>query len=218
MDSATLPEPLLQCPVATIKGKALLDRATILPLSRFEAKPEKIKRFLLEPGRNVSASIQPILQAILTGPLQRLTIQDRYVAANDSNLEVLKQFLGAFSKVAGELQQPAPDQIRILAGPVSGQSSSHARVEWRARLKNLESWFKKDEFWRKTECVAQIREVAGGAARDYHDRVISGELKPKDKAAAEKVGRIVVEMTGGIDILMDNRETTRVYVSGGPSS
>ncbi len=215
VDCATLPEPLLQKQVGAGDGKTLLERAVALPLSKFESKAGKIERFLLEPGRDVKTGVRPIISALLSVSLQRLTIQDRYMAANESNIEALKSFLRIVSAVGSELKNAAPAQLRLIAGPVSAQNTPKARFEWRERLKSLDAWLKKDAYWKDSEFIPRFREGAGGTARDYHDRILLAEPDAKGSKGKPGTGRVIAEMTGGIDILMDHQETTRVYVSKG---
>ena len=85
MDSGILPEPLLQSQLPPSMGRRF---STVLHHCRFPAlrqKPETFNGFCLSrDGMQLQASA-PIIKAILAGPLHRLTIQDRYVAATDSN-------------------------------------------------------------------------------------------------------------------------------------
>jgi hypothetical protein len=68
----------------------------------------------------------------------------------------------------------------------------------------LEPKLKKDHFWKSATIQAQFRSGGYGGARDFHDRVIEGRVA--------QGGKVILEMTGGIDIIMDARERTRLFL------
>jgi hypothetical protein len=100
-------------------------------------------------------------------------------------------------------------ELRIEVGPASPAGGNRQRDEWRAALKALKPWINTQKPWSGVRIDDKMREIGRGDSRDYHDRVIIAETPQIGNAKAKKV---ILELTGGIDIVMDARETTRVFV------
>ena len=208
-DSVQFPSPLLQDTISAEKAAQILAQSKPLPSSQFEVTKGDIDRFLLEPGRKTKQALQPIFEELIRNPIATLSIQDRYAVANSGNVAALKEFLLAFAEASVQKTAQAPFDLRVIAGPPPPHGSAKDREEWRKQLKELERWLKETAFWRTTKFQGQIREISRGAERDYHDRIITTDSVTSGKA---KPRRLLLEMTGGIDIVMDSREKTRLYL------
>lgn len=209
VDSLNFPSPLLQDTISAEKAAQILAQSKPVPSSQFEIAKGNIGRFLLESGRNTKLALQPIFEEFLKNPIAVLSIQDRYAVANSGNLAALKEFLCTFAEASVQKPVPAPLELRVVVGPPPPHGSAKDRDELRKQLKELERWIKETAFWRATKFQGQIREISRGAERDYHDRIITVDSVTSGKA---KSHRLLLEMTGGIDIVMDSREKTRIYL------
>jgi hypothetical protein len=174
-----------------------------------EKEDSRLKRFLLEPQRKSTSALQPIMDELLRDGPKVISIQDRYVVAKASNKNSLREFLSLLADRYTASGSSAPGELRLVVGPVSPHGGSREREEWRANLKEIKQWFCSHKFWSKVRFDEKLRELSRGCERDYHDRLITGETPAAGKAKGKKV---MIEMTGGIDILMDERETTRLFV------
>lgn len=208
VDNAAFPDPLLQNSVSSEIVCQFLSKTQQISAVSFEPSKGGIERFLLEPGRNTAQALDPIFDMLSAQPLTMLSIQDRYAVANSGNVTALKEFLGTLAKHAAQHSVAAPKTMRLIVGPISPHGTARERDEWQKQLREIEKWLHGNPYWGATHYQGQLRELSRGG-RDYHDRVISAEAVPVGKA---KPRRFMMEMTGGIDILMDARETTRIYL------
>lgn len=209
IDCERFPEPLLKSEVTAEKMEDWLGGTKALAASMFEQPQGKVDRFLLEPGRKVDQALRPVFEALFKQPVGRIAIQDRYAVGNSGNLQALRNFLDLAARAAAAAGQKAPAELRLVVGPVSAQGGARERDEWKNRLKEIGSWLKQHAFWRAAKYLDQFRENTRSAERDYHDRVILVELAEVKGTVAK---RLILEMTGGIDIVMDARETTRLFL------
>jgi hypothetical protein len=149
-------------------------------------------------------SLKPVIEEFFKTPLEAMTIQDRYCVGSDGNLDATLEFLGIAANLARQSGLSCPGQLIIQAGPLSPRAHGSERNQWQTRLKTLESKLKKDHFWKSANIQARFRSGGYGGIRDFHDRIIEGRTDQGDK--------IILEMTGGIDIVMDTRERTRLFL------
>jgi len=208
VDCAKFPEPLMSAEIQPGKLEAWLHSSQQVRITS-EKEDGKLKRFLLEPHRKSAAALPPILDELLRDGPKVISIKDRYVVAKASNKQSLREFLSLLADRFAASGSSAPEELRLEVGPVSPHGGTREREEWRASLKEIKQWFCSHKFWSKVRYNETLRDLTRSCARDYHDRVITAETPPSGKAKGKKV---IIEMTGGIDILMDERETTRLFV------
>lgn len=134
-----------------------------------------------------------------------------------ANISSLQEFLELLACCFKSQDVNSLKELRLVAGPVSGHGGARQKQEWLANFKTIEHWLKSHQFWSKVSTDLKLREFSRGGGRDYHDRLITAEscLEKKGKAKGKM---LIIEMTGGIDILMDARETTRVFICQMPLS
>lgn len=192
-------------------AKILPSDSVVNPLTSNPKNP--IKRILLEPGRQVPAALQPVLEELVLESPQIITIQDRYLVSMAANVDSLKKFLGLLADAFGKLKKEPPRELRLVAGPPTGHGGVRQRQEWQSSFKQVEQQLKlkQNAFWSKVKLDFRLREFSRGAVRDYHDRQITAESS-SEKNGKVKGQKLIIEMTGGIDILMDERETTRIFL------
>jgi hypothetical protein len=208
LDCSQFPEPLMCTEIPIGKLDEWLGKTQLVDTST-EKADNKLKRFLLEPHRKSTTALKPVLDELLRDSPKVISIQDRYVVAKASNKNSLRDFLSLLADTFTASGSSAPSELRLIVGPVSPHGGTREREEWRANLKEIKQWFCSHKFWSKVRFDEKLRELSRGCERDYHDRLITAETPPAGKAKGKKV---IIEMTGGIDILMDERETTRLFV------
>ena len=124
--------------------------------------------------------------------------------ANDSCRESLWEFLKAFAEISSDLGAEPPKQISLTMGPVDYSRPA----EQIARCQELKKRFKQVKFLKEVNFWWNPPLTKGRGPKDYHDRAIHVQFSEKK---GRKDDSIRFELTGGIDILMDASETTRVY-------
>ena len=183
-------------------------------------RPESIKRSHYKCGdpRMIAKDF-----AVLNGKhLVHIEIVDRYAVASSSSCNSLRLFLIELSKSwAG-----APKSLKIVYGPTPSQ---HIRSEWIQSMTKTIASLKTVESLQSIEVSSELR--GGTRQRNFHDRrvildysdgptvgdsnVVSEPVSARPRRAVRAsppLKRIVVELTGGIDLLMDPQEDTRMYV------
>jgi hypothetical protein len=210
VNASRMPDALYRRDIPDSDLKEILAATHVLPATDFEVPEGSIKRFVLEPGRNTSQELEAVIQGLLAIPLSTLRLQDRYCVASDGNLDAAIAFFSEFSSVARSQGLPCPEEVQIHAGPLPSGRRSAERDDWKKRLAKLESRLRKEGFWKDAKVRSQF--ISGGhhGAKDFHDRYLEGRIKPSKQG--EKPGKVILEMTGGIDIVMDSRERTRLYL------
>lgn len=208
--SSDFPDTLRRKEVSQLGFCELLPENSQVDPLRANANSQ-IKRMLLEPGRDVLTSLQPVLEELVREAPQIVTIQDRYMVSMAANLDSLEKFLSSLADCFRTQNVTAPKELRLVAGPASGHGGVRQKQEWQTNLKQVERRMKQHAFWSRVNTKTELREFRRGSERDYHDRLITAESWPERKGKA-KGKKLVIEMTGGIDILMDDRETTRVFI------
>jgi hypothetical protein len=208
LDCSQFPEPLMCSEIPIGKLDEWLGKTQSVDTVT-EKADNKLKRFLLEPQRKSRDALKPVLDELLRDSPQVISIQDRYVVSKASNKSSLRDFLSLLADRYTASGSSSPSELRLVVGPVSPHGGTREREEWRASLKEIKHWFCSHKFWSKVRFNENLRELARGCERDYHDRLITAETPPAGSANGQKV---LIEMTGGIDILMDERETTRLFI------
>lgn len=190
-------DDLLIVPMSGTLGRPFLDAATKLTPMDF-TPPEKVRRipYRCNQKRDISRDFSFLRET--PGKFATLTIVDRFMVAKPSNIESLKQFISTILKDA-----PPPEKIDFVYGP---PEADHLRAAWQASMKAIFTWLS------QTHKIAQenLREQLRGRGRDgnFHDRRISAVFVDQTKLRTE----IIVELTGGVDKLMDQSEETSLYI------
>lgn len=208
VDAKDLPQGLMRATVQEKDVAAWLGLATPVGLNLHD-NHQNLKRHILKPGRITSEVLPVLLKDLVDLNPQILTIQDRYLIAGASNVAALKEFLNLLANGFGDPITCNLKELRLQVGPVIVHGGLTQRQEWLKTEVELKKWMRSQRLWQKVALNCKIREFSRGGERDYHDRQITAEIPPSGKS---KGAKLVMEMTGGIDILMDARETTRVYV------
>jgi hypothetical protein len=125
--------------------------------------------------------------------------------ASDSCRDSLWEFLKAFAEISTELGAEPPRKISLTMGPVDKVRPA----EQTTRCKQLEKFFRQVKFLKDVKFWGNPPLAKGRGPKDYHDRAI--HIQFTDKKRGKTRNSLRLELTGGIDILMDHNETTRVY-------
>lgn len=200
-----LPEPAKWIEKPSKSRLSFVDKSTWLDASRFELhENSRLQRFLLKPGRDCVSALRPIVELMNEGQSHHIKIYDRYSMANDPCRESLWEFLKAFAEISFDLGAEPPKQISLTMGPVDYSRPA----EQIARCQELKKRFKQVKFLKEVNFWWNPPLTKGRGPKDYHDRAIHVQFSEKK---GRKDDSIRFELTGGIDILMDASETTRVY-------
>lgn len=182
-----------------------LEKATWLDISRFELGDDsRLQRFLLKPRRDCKEAIRPIVELMNAEQISSIKIYDRYSMASDSCCDSLWEFLKAYAEISSELGAEAPAQISLTMGPVEKVRPA----EQTARCEQLKKRFRQVKLLKSVNFWWNPPLTKGRGDKDYHDRAIHVQFAGKK---GKQGNSIRLELTGGIDILMDSSETTRVY-------
>lgn len=211
-------EQVLARDVPLADAKSLVKYKDSLTTRELE-KPERVRRIHYKSGepRQLARDFDFLKQ----GAIKRLEIVDRYMVAAASNRDSLKRFMDV---IAGLFEKP-PERIVFHHGPSPQQ---HLRNEWIGAVDLLIKNLKGDARFNGT----QFENVFRGHTfvRNFHDRRLVAEFyepaAPSQATGADFVQRrrrrelapkmntrqVATELTGGIDVLIDSREETSVYV------
>jgi len=198
-DCAKFPSPLMQADVSQAQIAEYLGKASKVLIEPTLDEEKRLRRHQLNPGRTVDAALKPVLEALIQNTPSRILIKDRYAAANPTPL---KDFLTLLGEVYASKGIKRPNEVKLEVGPTPPKDGSRKLDEWRDTLKATKQWFSSNKLWPGVRFDFLVRAM-GGNARDYHDRAIIAEASDGKSS--------LLEMTGGIDIAMDSRETTRIY-------
>ena len=200
-----LPSPAKWVEKPSAARLSFIEKATWPDISSFElTEDSRLQRFLLKPGRNCSEAIKPMVELMNEEQIHHIKIYDRFSMANDSCCDSMWEFLKAFAQISSDLEVEPPEQISLTMGPVDNTRPA----EQIARCKQLEKRFKQVKFLKKVRFWWNPPLTKKRGSKDYHDRAIHVQFARKK---TKKERSIRFELTGGIDILMDPSETTRVY-------
>lgn len=211
-------DQLLAREVQLAEAKSLIKYKDAFSPQELE-KPERVRRIHYKSGeqRQLARDFDFLKQ----GAIKRLEIVDRYMAAAASNRDSLNRFMGV---IAGLFEKP-PERIVFHHGPSPQQ---HLRNEWIGAVDSLIKNLKSDARFNGTLFENVFRGQT--SVRNFHDRrlvVEFGEVsapspltsddlpqRRRRREAAPKVShrRVSTELTGGIDVLIDSREETSIYV------
>lgn len=182
-----------------------LDTVTWMDTSNFEVDSNnQLQRFLLTPMRNCKEAIRPIVKLMNKERIAVIKIYDRYSMANDSGCDSFWEFLKAFAEISADLSAEPPEQISLTMGPVDWCRSA----EQIKRCQQLKRKFTQVKFLKEVNFWWNPPLTKGRGPKDYHDRAIHVQFAGKK---GKEGSSLRLELTGGIDILMDPSETTRIY-------
>jgi hypothetical protein len=200
-----LPSPAKWVENSSKERLSFMEKATWLDNSKFEAENNsRLQRFLLTPRRDCKEAIRPIVELMNSEKIEMIKIYDRYSMANDSCQDSLWEFLKAFAEISTELGAEAPNQISLTMGPVDKVRPS----EQTTRCEQLKKRFRQKKFLKDINFWWNPPLTKGRGPKDYHDRAVHVQYAGKK---GKRDNSLRLELTGGIDILMDPSETTRVY-------
>lgn len=203
---AKIPEPAKWVENPTKERLSFMENATNLDISKFEIGDDsRLQRFLLMPKRDCTQAIRPIVELMNVEQIDTIKIYDRYSMASDSCRDSLWEFLKAFAEISTELGAEPPRKISLTMGPVDKVRPA----EQTTRCKQLEKFFRQVKFLKDVKFWGNPPLAKGRGPKDYHDRAI--HIQFTDKKRGKTRNSLRLELTGGIDILMDHNETTRVY-------
>lgn len=209
LDAIRFPDSLLRADISGTELNEFLKISHLVDPLTAAPHQKALRRILFESGRNTADSLEPVLNEIVSEAPTIITIHDRYLVSMTSNVNSLKQFLGQLGNAFSRSNTSMPKELRLRAGPASAHGGSRQRQEWTQELNDLKRWLSNQKCWSGVRADFKLREFSRGRERDYHDRVIIAE---SSASSTKHRKQLIVEMTGGIDILMDERETTRVYI------
>ena len=211
-------ESLLSSETASQDAESDLPSGSALGPESLE-RPDSIQRFHYPSGseRDLKRDLAFLGQARIT----RLEIIDRYLVSLESNRRSLRLFI---DEIAGIWTDP-PKTIVFKFGPCKDQRD---RGEWIKTVDRLAKELKGKKQFEGTEFINELRGQT--RQRNFHDRRLVATFESAQPAATPTPGagtrrrrrgpdgnkprarEVVAELTGGIDVLMDAREETTVYV------
>ena len=157
------------------------------------------------------------------GKLGRLEITDRYMAAGHRQKDALESFIGAIA----DLWSVPPAQIVFWHGPARDLID---RGDWIRTMDEVIRNLRADARFEDTKFRNEFR--GSMRVRNFHDRRVVAHFldagtaqtnqdssptprrRRRNRQRTEDAIRrtITAELTGGIDLLMNNREETTVFV------
>jgi ATP-dependent helicase YprA (DUF1998 family) len=207
-----LPEPARWMENLPKEKLSIIEGVKRLEISKFQQNDSnRIQQFVMNPGRVCKEALRPIFDELYsekTEKIETIRIYDRYSMAKDSCCDSLWEFLQIFAEVSTERGETPPGEIILTMGPVDYVKP----IEQVARCEKLKKRFQQVKFLKEVKFKWNPPLVKGKGLKDYHDRVIHIQYAEK-KGKSRKSLRM--ELTGGIDALMDHTDTTRVYVIKG---
>lgn len=208
---------LLARDASLAEGETFVRHAGVIEPSALE-RPESIRRFYYRSGE--VRQLERDFAFVKTGRIHRLEIIDRYMVAADSNSESL----GAFLNQLSILWSAPPKEIVLKHGPSPQQQN---RSQWIGAMDKVIKSLKGNPLFAGTEFKNEFRGQT--RERNFHDRRVvieysesemspadngapSARRRPRQQSAQLSRNRMVAELTGGVDVLMDPREETTIYV------
>ena len=182
-------------------------------------RPDAIKRILYKS--NESRHLGDDFSFLKNGELLRLEIRDRYLVANQQNAESLANYL---RELSGIWKHP-PNMIVLQYGPVSHHAPYDEQGEWEDRMQGCLSNLQQEPNFKHVDFKPNFRKFSYEG--DYHDRLVRAVFKAEKPEAvpgantrrrrgATSTSRtkktVIAELTGGISILMDVHQETRIYI------
>jgi hypothetical protein len=183
-------------------------------------RPDSIKRFNYTSGEE--RDIARDFSFLSEGKIGRLEITDRYMAAGQRQKDALESFMRSIA----DLWNEPPSKITFWHGPAR---DSVDRSNWIRTMDEIISNCQSDGRFENTEFSNQFR--GSMRVRNFHDRRVvahfvnaqSSETTQTNQGRRQRKRRqqnnvnstrrsVTAELTGGIDLLMYDREETTVFV------
>jgi len=182
-------------------------------------RPESIIRF--NYASNEPRKLSRDFDFLNDKNVKKLEIVDRYLVAAESN----KKALDAFLNELANLWEKAPEEIILTYGPGRNERD---RSEWKNQVAEIKKLLATDSRFRDTTFRDNFR--GSRRIRTFHDRRVvaeiceeghsaeNGEVRSQRRRRANRpqqqpcTRQIIAELSGGIDVLMDQREETTIYV------
>ncbi len=186
-------------------------------------RPESIQRF--HYPSHTRRQIVRDFAFLKRGKINRIEILDRYMVAAESNRSALVGFI----KEIADIWSAPPVRIVFSYGPSPQQ---YQRAEWIHAMDGVIKQLKHDPRFAGVELIGEIRGQT--RTRNFHDRRVVAEIDCAPIATSAEPARrrrrgnaeapprrhchIVAELSGGIDVLMDEREETTIFVFEKPNA
>lgn len=196
-----LPEPAKSLQSNDEKWDTFLKEVNWLKSSELRIEDNRLKRFELNVGRNTQDALKPILDLTKNLQIHRIKIRDRYAMKSDVNMQLAFEFLKAYGLHAEANNLNAPAEIVMNVGPVDRSASSSEQI---ARLQKLKKLLRQVKFIQQNEVNFRWDQPVSRNGDDTHDRKMYFEND-------QGVCVMKLELTGGMDILMHQSQTTRVF-------
>jgi len=183
-------------------------------------RPDSIQRIHYQCGeiRTIATAF-----SFLNGKhIDRIQILDRYVVAASCNCDSLRRFLVELSSIWAS----PPKSIIIRYGPCPTQ---HLRADWIRAMNEVIVSLKKHSAFQSINVLPELR--GSTRQRNFHDRCVIADYSDAAPAAVGEAPapavasrrrrannsqpsrkRMIAELTGGIDLLMDPQQDTRMYL------
>jgi len=182
-------------------------------------RPDSIKRIHFRSGHK--RDLHSVFGFLGEKRIERLEVIDRYMVAGESNQRSLREFIDTIAR----LWKAPPKRIVFWHGPSPNQRD---RSVWLGNLDKIIRGLKNDARFEGCEFANEIRGFHS-RLRAFHDRRIVVQFATEDSGndanpaksrrrrrpastGRRPAKRKVAELTGGIDLLMDQREETTIYL------
>jgi hypothetical protein len=196
-----LPEPAKSLQSNDGQWDTFLEEVNWLAPDDLRIDDNRLKRFELAAGRNAQGALKPIFD--LTNDLQidRIKIRDSYAMNSDGNMDLAFEFLKAYAQHAEANNITAPAEIVLNVGPADWNTKTSEQI---ARLQQLKRRLRQVRFIQQNDVNFRWSPPVPKNGADTHDRKMYFEN-------SQGVCVMKLELTGGIDILMHEGRTTRVF-------
>jgi hypothetical protein len=179
-------------------------------------RPDSIQRY--HYSSHEARNFERDFDFLSSGKIHSIEITDRYMTASESAKEALFKFL----TVIADLWAVPPKTIILQHGPARNQQD---RTKWIKNMDWVVKQLSKDNRFAEIELKTPFRGT--NRVRNFHDRrvvalfeAVSSQCMPTRKASRRRrppsdslrKSLVTAELTGGIDILLDKREETTVFV------
>lgn len=162
-----------------------------------------------------------------TGAVKSLELTDRYMVAKDWSADYVRDFLLQL----GKLMESPPEKVVFRYGP---EKSHEDRYYWKRRMDEMLKQLSLVPEFEGTNFIPILRTSSQGVS-NFHDRRISvrfknhrspteantetsgirtgqGRRRRRKAGVLETTRNVIVELTGGVSIFMDEKYETSVYV------
>ena len=178
--------------------------------------PSDIKRFHYKS--NEKRRFSCAFEFLSSGCVKTLELTDRYMVAANWSADYLREFLIQL----GKLMKSPPKTVCLRYGP---EKSHEDRLPWKRRIERVKEELEAYPKFEGTE-IRPILRSGSGSTKNFHDRRLLAHFEAngnpeapetsrrrRRRIGAQESGRkVLVELTGGVSVLMEPRYETTVYV------